>query len=305
MSWMDEQLERYRDHREALGYAVRTSIRECTEAKQFLIWAEAQGCQHPQEVTSELVRDYQKYLVFQTHRGRPLNARTVRHKLSCLKRIYHWLSRQDLVEGNPFEGLEFGKASKQYVWQALTEAEVARVMATPNVKTANGIRVRAILETFYSTGLRTMELAGLSLYDVDQARGWIRVDQGKFKQDRVVPIGDSALFWISRYLVEVRPFWLRGPDTGHLFLSGKGRYYKYGCNLSMQVRRYFDKAGIGKPGACHLLRHSAATHMLKHGADIRHIQAMLGHACLRTTECYTQLACEDLKQAQKAYHPWG
>lgn len=295
-------LARYTSQKEALGYAAKVLVREKAEARRFWVWAATQGCHHPLEVTTNLAADYQTHL--SRHPDRKLQAETVRYKLGRLKRFYRWLHRQDLIAGNPFDGLSVHHRPRQYHRQPLTQAEIARLFAVPDVTTANGIRVRAILETFYSTGLREMELAGLGLYDVDQAQGWVRVFEGKFKQDRIVPIGESAITWVSRYLSEVRPTLLRGPETGHLFLSGKGRYYKYQGALSVLVRRYIDKAGIHRPGACHLLRHSAATHMLQHGADVRTIQAMLGHRCIRTTECYTHLECADLKKVQQRCHPW-
>jgi len=300
-----ELLERYCDHQEALGYVATTLRQDRTEAHQFWQWATTQGDHHPLDITAKLACDYQRHLnVYGGRRKQRLDPHTIQSKLICLKRLYRWLLRQDLIAGNPFEGLKYPRPLRHYKRRALTEAEIDRLMAAPNVRTATGIRVRAILETFYSTGLRETELAKLTLHDLDAAHGWVWVHEGKNKKSRVVPIGESALFWVMRYLEKVRPVIVRGQDTGHLFLSSIGKRFQYQSALSALVRRYLVKAGIAKSGGCHVLRHSAATHMLQHGADIRAIQEMLGHASIRTTECYTRLTCGDLKEVLTRCHPW-
>lgn len=304
-AFTSDLLNRYASQLEALGYAVKTLRQDHREAQQFWQWAAAQGGDHPLDITAEQANAYQKHLaLLQGPRQTGLDPGTIRFKLDSLKRLYRWMLRQDLIAANPFEGLKFPKTLRQFKRQALTLAEIARLMAAPNVRTATGIRVRAILETFYSTGLREMELARLTVHDLDAAHGWVWVHEGKNKKSRVVPLGERALAWVMRYLEDVRPVILRGQDTGHLFLTSIGKRFQYQSALSALVRSYFQKAGIAKSGGCHLLRHSAATHMLQQGADIRAIQEMLGHASIRTTECYTQLACVDLKQALARHHPW-
>jgi integrase/recombinase XerD len=175
-----------------------------------------------------------------------------------------------------------------------------------NVDENLGVRDRAILETLYSTGIRRMEVIGLSLFDLDVERGTLMVRQGKGKKDRMIPIGDRAVAWIEKYVTEVRPGLVVEPDShveggGTLFLTNTGDPFTPN-RLTQLVRNYVDAAAIGKRGACHLFRHTMATIMLENGADIRFIQEMLGHAELSTTQIYTQVSIKKLKEIHTATH---
>jgi len=161
------------------------------------------------------------------------------------------------------------------------------LLAVPDLKTGIGIRDRAILETLYSTGIRGLELIHLKLYDVDTERGTIMIRQGKGKKDRMLPIGARALAWIVKYRDDVRPELACGADDGTLFLTTLGEAFAPN-RLTQMVREYVDAADTGKRGSCHLFRHTMATLMLENGADMRYIQAMLGHAELSTTQIYTR-----------------
>ncbi|MGH8241662.1 MAG: tyrosine-type recombinase/integrase, partial [Steroidobacteraceae bacterium] len=158
-----------------------------------------------------------------------------------------------------------------------------------------------ILETLYSTGMRRRELMGLSLFDLDRERGTVMIRQGKGKKDRMIPIGERAVRWIDRYQNEVRPgFVVR--DHATLFLTHTGEPFTPN-RLTQLVREYIRAADLGKSGSCHLFRHTMATLMLENGADIRYIQAMLGHAELSTTQIYTQVSIRKLKEIHSATHP--
>jgi len=164
------------------------------------------------------------------------------------------------------------------------------------------IRDRAMLEILYSSGLRRMELLHLKLYDVDQKHGLVTVRQGKGKRDRVVPIGQRALAWLDLYLNSLRPEIAKKPDDGIIFLTSNGVSFTPN-HLSWLARQYVKSAAIGKNGACHIFRHTMATLMLEGGADIRYIQAMLGHVRLDTTQIYTHVSIRKLKQVHEATHP--
>jgi integrase/recombinase XerD len=183
----------------------------------------------------------------------------------------------------------------------LEDQEVEAILREAEPTTAPGLRDRAMLETLYSTALRRMELPGLALYDVDTTRRLVMVREGKGRRDRVIPIGARAAAWVDKYLQESRPQLLIG-DAQALFLSDYGEPVtpEY---VAERVRRYMHFAGIKKPGACHLLRHACATHMLENGADTRFIQALLGHENLATTQIYTHVSIEKLKQIHDATHP--
>jgi integrase/recombinase XerD len=184
----------------------------------------------------------------------------------------------------------------------LTANEADRVLNQANVADPLGVRDRAILETFYSTGMRRSELASLKLYDLDIERGTVMIRLGKGKKDRMIPIGARALAWIDKYVIEVRPALVREPDDGTLFLSNLNEAFTRN-RLTQMVREYVDAASLGKRGACHLFRHTMATLMLENGADIRFIQQMLGHAELSTTQIYTQVSIRKLKEIHSLTHP--
>jgi integrase/recombinase XerD len=159
-----------------------------------------------------------------------------------------------------------------------------------------------MLEILYSSGLRRMELLHLKLYDVDQKHGLVTVRQGKGKRDRVVPIGERALAWLDVYLNSLRPEIAKKPDDGVIFLTSNGVPFTPN-HLSWLARQYVKSAAIGKNGACHIFRHTMATLMLEGGADIRYIQAMLGHVRLDTTQIYTHVSIRKLKQVHESTHP--
>jgi integrase/recombinase XerD len=184
----------------------------------------------------------------------------------------------------------------------LNVSEVETILSRCNLADPLGVRDRAMLETFYSTGMRRSELANLKVMDLDYERGTVMVRQGKGRKDRMIPIGDRALAWIKRYLDEVRPSLVREPDDGTLFLTNLFEPFTPN-RLTQLVRDYIDAAELGKRGSCHLLRHACATLMLENGADIRFIQQLLGHAELSTTQIYTQVSIQKLKQVHAATHP--
>jgi len=183
---------------------------------------------------------------------------------------------------------------------AVTDAESS--LNQPNTNTDLGVRDRAILETLYSTGMRRMELVNLKLTDLDTERGTIMIRQGKGKKDRMIPIGERAITWIEKYVNDVRPALVASPDDGSLFMTTLSECFTPN-RLTQLVRNYVQASGIGKSGACHLFRHTMATLMLEHGADIRFIQQMLGHANISTTQIYTQVSIRKLKEVHSITHP--
>ena len=212
------------------------------------------------------------------------------------------MARQRIVLHNPTAGVELPRAEKRLPRHTLSLRQVEAVLAQVDVRRPLGVRDRAMLETLYSTAVRRAELVGLERSDVDRERGLVLIRCGKGKKDRFVPIGRRALGWIDRYVAEVRPALAGGASTGALFLSStSGRIHPN--YFSWRVKRYFRAAGIDYPGACHLFRHSAATLMLENGADIRYLQALLGHESLRTTQVYTHVSIAKLCEVHRRTHP--
>jgi integrase/recombinase XerD len=184
----------------------------------------------------------------------------------------------------------------------MTAAEAEKVISQPDISTTLGLRDRAILELLYSTGVRRQELVGLHLRDLDIERRHLMVRHGKGKKDRLLPVSERAMAWVEKYLEEARPRLVLAHDEGVLFLG------RYGMALTKQwltcaVRRYVVASGIKKSGSCHIFRHTLATLMLENGADIRHVQLMLGHAQLTTTQIYTHVSIKALQEVHKRTHP--
>jgi integrase/recombinase XerD len=159
-----------------------------------------------------------------------------------------------------------------------------------------------MLETLYSTGMRRIELARLTVFSINERAGVVGIREGKGKKDRVVPIGERAVAWVRKYLDEARPKLAIEPDCGTLFLSELGLPF-YLSRLTNLVREYVQASGVAQRGACHLFRHVMATQMLENGADVRYLQAMLGHASLESTQVYTHVSIRKLKEIHTAAHP--
>ncbi len=219
-----------------------------------------------------------------------------------IKALFKWLARNNHILYNPASELELPRLDKRLPRHVLSAREAELVLAQPDTSTPIGLRDRAILETFYSTGIRRMELVNLALSDIDVDRGTLMVRQGKGRKDRMIPIGARALQWTGKYREDVRPGFACGADDGTLFLTTSGEAFAAN-RMTQLVRGYVAAADTGKSGSCHLLRHTMATLMLEGGADIRFIQAMLGHAELSTTQIYTQVSIRMLKQIHTATHP--
>jgi integrase/recombinase XerD len=269
----------------------------------FLDWCRERGLDHPAEITRPILERYQRSLY--AHRkpnGEPLTFRTQSIRLRSVKGFFRWLARQNYILHNPASELVLPRLENRLPKYVLTAAEAEQVILQPEVNNPHGLRDRAILETFYSTGMRRMEVANLKLYDLDADRGTVMIRQGKGKKDRHIPIGERALLWIAKYIREARPELLTRSDDGIVFLTNLGAPYQR-VQLTALVRHYLEKSKIGKVGGCHLWRHTVATLMLENGADVRVIQEMLGHAKLSTTELYTPVSINLLKQVYSATHP--
>ena len=215
--------------------------------------------------------------------------------------LFRWLTRAGHILANPASELELPKLGLQLPRAILTVEEAERLMSAPDLGTTLGVRDRAILETLYSTGMRRSEVAHLGLYDITPA-GTVNIRRGKGRKDRVVPIGERALVWVEKYVTEVRPAFVVEPDEGFLFLTAEGDWLSPE-HVGRMVRGWIVAAGINKPGSAHMLRHTMATLMLEGGADIRIIQAILGHALLDTTQIYTHVAINQLKDVHRLTHP--
>lgn len=286
------------------NYSERTVGNRETYLRYFIEWCEERGVTQPAEVTKAILERYQRWLYHYRNEksGLAMSFRSQHVRLVPVRAFFKWAARHNHTLYNPASELELPKLEKRLPKHILTASEADAVLNVANVADPLGIRDRAILETFYSTGMRRLELASLKLLDLDVERGTIMIRLGKGKKDRMIPIGDRALAWLDRYVTEVRPALVLEPDDGTIFLSNLGEPFSPN-RLTQMVRDYIDKADIGKRGSCHLFRHTMATLMLEGGADIRFIQQMLGHAELSTTQIYTQVSIRKLKEIHSATHP--
>lgn len=268
----------------------------------FARWCAERGLTRPAEITKPILERYQRSLfLYRKKDGAPLGFGTQRDRLAEVRAFFKWLARTNRILSNPASDIEFPRAPQRLPRAVLSVSEVERVLALPDVNDTIGLRDRAILETLYSTGVRRKELCRLSVYDLDVERGTLLVREGKWKKDRFVPVGERALAWIEKYLLEARPRLAIEPDPQALFLGLLGESLDPAW-LTNRVRQYVEKALRRKAG-CHIFRHTMATLMLEGGADVRFIQEMLGHSNLQSTQVYTRVALTKLKEIHSATHP--
>ena len=294
------------DHLNALrarGYAASTVDARRRHLRDFTTWLEDRGVTQPGQVTLPVMERYQLHLFERRKRdGAPLGWGSQAQRLLAVKGLFKWLARQRHLGCNPAAELELPRLPKRLPRTVLTAREAELVLEGPDLAHPLGVRDRAILELLYSTGVRRAECAGLQLTDIDLARLVVLVREGKGGRDRFVPLGERAARWLEKYLREVRPHYMTPPDEGWLLLTKRGRRLTP-KRLGALVSGYVAQSGIGKQGSCHVFRHTMATLMLEGGADVRHIQEILGHAELSTTALYTHLSIGQLQDVHRRTHP--
>ena len=271
--------------------------------KVFLAWAAERDLTRAGQITRPILESYQRWLWRYTRpNGQRLGWTSQRSRLGTIKDFFRWLTKQNVLMHNPASEIEMPRMEKRLPGEAFSLGEMERLLAVPNVTDPLGIRDRAMLELFYSTGMRRAELCRLELSDLHTERRTVHIRKGKGKKDRMVPIGQRAAQWVERYLQETRPRLCLDTRTPALFLTGYGGPFNPDV-LSRMVTEWIEQAGLPKKGSCHLLRHTCATHMLEGGADIRYIQQLLGHEKLDTTAIYTAVSIKQLQEVHARCHP--
>jgi integrase/recombinase XerD len=230
---------------------------------------------------------------------------TVHQRLMGVRGFFEHLEKTDAVLLNPCEGLRLPKLGDRLPRAVLTKSEARTVLDAPDTCTKQGIRDRAILEVFYSTGIRLEEMARLTIHDVDTRNGFLRVNQGKFAKDRVVPLGGKACDYVREYLTKVRAEWARkNRDERALWLSSIQPHGPLKSQrIEQMVREYGRQAGITRNVSPHVWRHTCATHLVSSGANIAYVQRLLGHRSLETTQRYSRAAAAEVKATHRKAHP--
>ncbi|WP_417508949.1 site-specific tyrosine recombinase XerD [Methylophaga sp.] len=252
------------------------------------------------DLVSATQLDIQRYQSQRLREGRKV--RSEARLLSSLRRFYRYLLREDIRDSDPTAQLDSPRLGRALP-DSLTETEVEALLAQPDITDPLGLRDRTMLELLYAAGLRVSELVSLQLEQVNLRQGLIRCI-GKGNKERLVPIGEIALDWLQDYLYESRPAILNGQITDDLFPTRRGKAMTRQAFWYI-IKRYASQASIDKHLSPHTLRHAFATHLLNHGADLRVVQLLLGHSDLSTTQIYTHVAKERLKQLHGQHHPRG
>ena len=278
------------------GLSQNTLAAYRRDLNAFAAWLDHSGRSLEQAASA----DVESYLA---HRfATQAKPRTAARYTASLRRFYRYLMRENSIQTDPTQFLDTPKLPRSLP-KVLSESDVESLLNAPNIDSPAGLRDRAMIETLYATGLRVSELVGLKLLNLDLNAAVLRVS-GKGGKDRLVPLGEEAQHWLSRYLRESRPMLLNGKTSAEVFVTPRG------AGMTRQafwhlLKRQARIAGIQKPLSPHTLRHAFATHLLSHGADLRVVQMLLGHADISTTQIYTHIARERLKTLHRQHHPRG
>lgn len=299
----------------ALRFAATTIAGYLRHVRALLSWLSKRGVALAQAKSEDLLAYQSALLAARKEDGRPYSIGHQINQLSAMRSFFRFLYRRGYILMDPAASLEFPRRDKRLPRLVLGEGEVRRLLEAASGKSPFDLRDRAVLETLYATGIRSSELRQLTPYDVDTEERTLRVVMGKGRKDRQLPLTRTAARAIEAYLLKGRPYLarpghaakgrpLRGGPERFLFLSDQGGRIQSAV-LARIVRKYARKAGLKKHASPHGLRHSVATHLLRGRADIRHIQVLLGHRSLATTERYTHLAMKDLREVIARAHPRG
>lgn len=293
---------RYLDWLLVRGYSAETKKLRDNALRTFIEWCDQRDIQQPQEVTKPILDRYQRHLFhYRKDNGKPIAFSTQKSLLQSVKGFFKWLTQENYLLYNPASEMQMPKTPKRLPKTILSIEQVRSILNQPDVSTPLGVRDRAILELLYSTGIRRSELCRLSIHDINTDRATILIF-GKGSRERMLPVGRSAIVWLEKYLNDVRPQLCISFEQTALFLTDYGEPYT-GSVLGWLVKNTMKGAGVDVEGSCHLFRHAMATHMLENGSDIRFIQTMLGHSELSTTEVYTRVSVEKLREIHSATHP--
>ena len=297
-----KQIDSFIDHlwlEDGLSKNTLESYR--ADLSQFNVWLDLQkkSLQQKTQLLDASQADIQQYLAVKFPQSKP---RSISRLIASMRRFYRYALRENLIQTDPTLQIESPKLPRSLP-KSLNEQEVEDLLNAPNINEAIGLRDRAMLELLYASGLRVSELVTVKVNEVSTQDGVVRVT-GKGSKTRLVPMGEEAADWIDKYLKQARPEILQKRLCDAMFVTARASAMTRQAFWYL-IKRYALLAGITKHISPHVLRHAFATHLLNHGADLRVVQMLLGHADISTTQIYTHVARERLKQLHSVHHPRG
>lgn len=299
---LDSWKQRFHEHLLMRGFSPRTAAGYSRELVPLFGFLEGRGAQTLTQVTRDDVEAYRHHLFISEFSGKRLGLGSQSRRISAVKSFFSFLTDQQAILLDPAAHLQRPKVPRVLPRQLLSEQETETLLGGSDITTPLGIRNRAILELLYSTAIRNTELRSLELGDVDLERQELFVAYGKGGKSRRLPLGEEAAAWLEDYLINGRPYLAHGSSGELVFLSSGGCQMSCG-KLAELVRELATGSGLEKKVTPHVLRHACATHMLRRGAGIRQLQALLGHESLDTTQRYTQVDIGDLHKVLSKFHP--
>ena len=286
------------------GESPNTLVGKKHSLNRFIVWCMLQEVEEISQITQRLVDDYQIYAYrnYQGRNGDKIQMDSLRNIMTAIKRFVWRLYCNELIEYNPLDKMELPKKPRRLPKNVLDKEEVLQVFELPLMFGLTGYRDRALLELLYASAVRRRELIELRIKSIDLKNETLTVVQGKGQKDRRVPVSKRACQWLLFYLNDVRPRLANMHSLDYLFVNNKGKAFTP-HTASDLVHKYLLASGVADEGACCVFRHSAATHMLEEGADLRYIQEFLGHADISTTQIYTHVSIKKLQEIYLHTHP--
>jgi integrase/recombinase XerD len=293
----------YLQHLAILGRA-RLTIRAARYGlRDFTRFLAEMNVHHLSELTVETIAEYQQDLAFRlTSKGTILALRSQSQLLAVAKNFTRYLKEKEYLLTDPGEKIQLPRKPRHLPRVILSTSEIRQLLKGPDMTTNNGYRDRIVLEILYDTGIRRAEMANITTADLDLDGGYIHIRSGKGDRDRVVPLSARVCNMVRSYLLSVRPAFLKGKKTNALILNRWGDTMSANAIWAV-VKRCAVQAGIKKNISTHTFRHTCATHMMQHGAKVRHVQELLGHESLESTQIYTKVTINDLKEVHARCHP--
>jgi integrase/recombinase XerD len=300
---LDELLRRFQADLQIRNYSARTVSDYGYSLGLLLRFLDQRQITDIQSVTSATLSDFQRWVYYQpTKRGTARGVVNQNGILAAVKGFFRFLKIEGCLVADPAQAIEYAREPHSLPRNVLTPQEAKRILEAVDTTTFLGYRDRTILEVLYATGVRNEELRNLTVADVNLEEGLLRVNHGKGGRDRVTPLGQIASRFLETYLKGIRPQLLGQRHSDRLFLSFRGNPID-GHSVGDLVKRHARLARVKKHVTPHVWRHTCATHLVKNNANLRHVQDLLGHGSLATTERYLRLTIADLKEAHARFHP--